>query len=173
MPPNFARLYFGFWIPQDVMATVTAWRATQDFGPATKWVPPKNLHVTLHFLGEMPRSAIRHLIDTTATIQWTTARAQFIGLDVWNGDLAVLRVKLAPDLHKMHDALADVIRRAGITLEDRPWMPHVTIARQVAVRRISAAPRPDWNVTSFALVESLAGRYTELASFPAASPVSR
>lgn len=70
-------------------------------------------------------------------------------------------------LLELQRRLAEGLRAAGFALEERPYSPHVTLAR-----RIERAPRLEveaieWPAREFTLVRSQAGRaaYTRLADW--------
>ena len=71
----------------------------------------------------------------------------------------MLRIDAEPALQSLHHGLAVVLADAGIALDERPFAPHVTLARKAA--RAEPPPMPaalEWRTNGFALVESLPGR---------------
>jgi 2'-5' RNA ligase len=57
--------------------------------------------------------------------------------------------------------LRDISRRCGVATEDRPYRPHLTIARRLRRRpRRAAVPPIRWQINSFCLVTSEPGEST-------------
>jgi 2'-5' RNA ligase len=100
-----------------------------------KWVPTKNLHLTLKFLGDTPITTIPSiqeqmdkLVATMLTFQFTAAaagmfpsarkpRAIWIGLDN------------KQTLTGLSKNLDDVLALLAIAREEKPFSPHLTIGR--------------------------------------------
>jgi 2'-5' RNA ligase len=109
------------------------WRP-QDSG-ALKWVDAANLHVTLHFLGEIDDGCVPGLVEVLSP---PLAAPPFdLGLGqggvfpptgpprvVWIG---VSRGASA--LTAIHRELAWRLTSARIDVDDRPWQAHITVAR--------------------------------------------
>jgi 2'-5' RNA ligase len=83
--------------------------------------------------------------------------------------VAVLETAQAgPGLLVLHARLADALRAQGLSVEARPFRPHVTLAR---TRRELAAPDRvgawRWPVRGYVLAESRPGRpYRLVARYP-------
>jgi 2'-5' RNA ligase len=113
------------------------------------------LHLTLHFLGEVPRERLpelaRELVVPVEPFQLRLNRDQ-----LWEGGIAVLSPAAMPEaLRVLHAGLHDVLRRLQLTPARERLRPHVTLARRAA-----GALRPGtevdiaWPVGGYALVES-------------------
>ena len=101
-----------------------------------RWTPPGNIHLTLHFLGDVPAAKI----DPAAAALQTAARAGqpfalyleglgcFPNLQrpriVWAGVLGNM-----PALAHLHQNLGRQLAVIGYTPETRPYSPHLTIGR--------------------------------------------
>jgi 2'-5' RNA ligase len=102
---------------------------------AFRWTPQSNLHVTLHFLGEVDPSRLERLkaalarpLDVPAFDVETGALGRFPP----RGTLSVLWIAInrgAEALLGVHDQLADRLSATGFSLERRPFSPHLTLAR--------------------------------------------
>jgi 2'-5' RNA ligase len=74
-----------------------------------------------------------------------------------------------PALVDLQSQLEAGLRAAGFILEERPYRPHVTLARKIARPVPTAAIEPiGFACEALALVVSEAGRYTSLESWPLA-----
>lgn len=102
---------------------------------AVRWVEPENLHVTLHFLGEVEDARARDLIQRLAPP--LAAPAFEIGLGRTGvfppqGPPRVLWIGIDPGASAMdavHRELAARLTAADIPVEGRPLHAHVTMAR--------------------------------------------
>jgi 2'-5' RNA ligase len=80
------------------------------------------------------------------------------------------------DLERLATFREDVrtaLEAAGFPSDPRPFTPHVTVSYQgdEATRQALATYRGDqWEATEFTLVESQAGTYRKLQSWPLPSP---
>lgn len=101
-----------------------------------KWVQTSNLHMTLHFLGEIEEAVMRSL--ATALREAVAPHHAF--------DLPLMTVRAVPSERKSRmlwttfadsdgrcAALAESVQRAasefGIERDERPFVPHVTLCR--------------------------------------------
>ncbi len=102
-----------------------------------RWVDPSLLHVTLVFLGYQLADRLAAL--TSAMDAAAAASSAFTitpGMPGWFGGRGVVRVVWAGiedrphgALGKLRDAVAAELRHAGVSFDERPFAPHVTLAR--------------------------------------------
>lgn len=113
-------------------------------GDAIRWVPARNLHITLRFLGSTPRE---RLSDLVACVRRETASQERFEASL--GALHVLPSARRPRILALEvqsdgrlEALSAAVERgvvqAGFDPEDRPFRAHLTLGR--AHRR--ERPRP-------------------------------
>jgi RNA 2',3'-cyclic 3'-phosphodiesterase len=101
--------------------------------PGSRWVPAAQLHLTLAFLGEVDDDALKQLTGALAAIRAPgfTLRFSATGCFPDRRRPRVLWAGLEPEPEL--DGLAFLVREAvkacAIPLEDRPFLPHVTLAR--------------------------------------------
>jgi len=162
-----ARLFLALWPDEPALDAIAAWQAAFGWPPAASPTARAALHVTLHFLGDVPRARLPEL---ALALRGPVEPFELV-LDaaaVWHGGIAVLEPTAPPPaLAALHARLGEALRALGLRTEERPYRPHVTLARHAQGARVPApagAP-PSWRATSFALVESAGGRYATLAAF--------
>ena len=110
-------------------------RARRDSGSPLRWVQRDHLHLTLVFLGDVEEArgaAIAKAID--APVALTAFDLAFGGLGVFpeRGAPRALWVGAtsgAAEARTLQRALADRVAALGVTLDSRPFSPHLTVAR--------------------------------------------
>lgn len=126
--------------------------------PGARAVSDANLHATLHFIGAVDRERIPALWAAMAKVQAPPVRLAATGLAIWKGAMLVLQLQGDAALASLHADTGAALRACGITLDARPFSPHVTLARGAAGVELPPAPHPlDWLATGFSLVESVGG----------------
>ena len=133
-----------------------------------KPVPQAKIHLTLAFLGSIDTGRVLEAQATGATL---SGEAFDVAFDVvgWFKGARVAWAGCsnpAPALVELQQRLAEALRRGGFVLDDRPYTPHLTLARRVArpVTRAAIA-RIGWRATQLRLMRTEAGRYATLASW--------
>jgi RNA 2',3'-cyclic 3'-phosphodiesterase len=184
------RVFLAVEIPGEVRAALVGpLTALQPLSEAIRINPVERMHLTLHFLGHLPRPDVEHLQLALAPVALRHRRfrlaAQGVGTFPGIGRPRVLWAGLAgadlPRLIALQAELGDALRSAGVTVEDR-FHAHLTLARvrrplraheRAELRnwsaRWDAAPLGDVPVDQVRLMRSQLGagppRYTTLATF--------
>jgi len=170
--PPTARLFLALWPGSTVRARLAAWRDAWRWPLAAETTPDDRLHLTLHFIGSVPRSRLNEI---AARLDVASRRFEltFGAAELWPHGIAVLRPDATPAaLTALHDALRERLRALALRVEDTPFKAHVTCARKAA-GAVPPAPAPRrlrWSVRGHALVESRMGRgggYVVLRRYPA------
>lgn len=148
------RLFLSLRPPPEVRAHLAAAVAGLRTTDVAQW------HVTLVFLGEVPsEQPVAPGLEAVAA-RTPPLRLRLRGGGVFrgpgvlyagvDGDVAGLR-RLAADLEQ-------VCRHAGVELADRPYRPHLTVARRVRdAQRLADYEGPVWTATEVELVRSHLG----------------
>src|ERR1700693_1465042 len=174
MAAKILRLFFALWPDEAVRATVAT--LAQDVVVETGGlaVSPENIHLTLAFLGEHPaRFAVE--IDMRSAAAIPAFQLSFDKLGYWRktGIAWVGASASPPELSSLEHAIARALAALGLEGDERPFSPHVPLARRIVrpLRRRVIAPLV-WSIDSFALMESApagAGReYRVVRSWPLA-----
>jgi len=151
-----ARLFIALWPGDAARKALVAYQSEWAWPRGAALVAAERLHLTLHFLGAVARDRLPEL---TAGL-----RVPSEGFDLclerselWAGGIAVLRPGVAPHaLTSLHERLGDALRKLDQPTDDKPFTPHVTLARR-AKRAVPPQESPNihWRVDGYALVESL------------------
>ena len=165
-PSDALRLFVALW-PD---ASAHAWLREAD--AAVAWprgaarAGPERWHITMHFLGAVPRPALPTLLP--ALQQPFDPFAFELGrVEAWPRGLVVVEpAQSAPALQDLQAALGQALQRCGLPVESRAFKPHVTLARRAARATLAAPSAPQrWPVSAYALVASAGGRYRNLALY--------
>lgn len=163
------RLFTALWPADDVVGRLLDVTRQWHWPADARITRPERLHLTLHFIGNVPVARIAQLQTELAVpfepFDWELARAQ-----VWHGGIAVLEPQdTPPALARLHASLQVRLAALALPIEERPYRPHVTLARKA----FGARPPPHfapvrWRADSgYRLVRSLPGGrgYEPLAGF--------
>ncbi|QJR13081.1 RNA 2',3'-cyclic phosphodiesterase [Usitatibacter rugosus] len=163
-----ARHFFALWPDAAAAAALAALARELAEQSGGKPVPREKIHLTLAFLGEIDPEAVERARGVAGAIRATAFEVRldrtgsFRGARVgWAGCESP-----APGLIDLAAQLGQALKDAGFVLEERPFAPHVTLARRIrsAVARTPIAPIP-WRASALALVRSEAGRYETIGSW--------
>lgn len=136
-------------------------------------VPADNLHMTLAFLGDVPVKSVTALEDALGRVagERFELHLERVGHFPRPRVLWCASTAAPGPLYALQGAVRQVLEGAGMTLEARPFTPHVTVARKVSRYRGPAyLPRPvTWRLAEFCLVASRTlaqgARYHTLRAF--------
>ena len=132
------RLFIALNLPEAVQKGLAA--VQQNLQPLTgslvKWVEPKNMHLTLEFLGDVDDSQVALLKEI---LQQTAGDCPAINLSLkgvgafphWRSP-RVIWVGLAGDIHplkQLQNNLHQALLKQGFRLEHKAFKPHLTLGR--------------------------------------------
>jgi 2'-5' RNA ligase len=153
------RLFLALWPDARTRAAISNWQQAWSWPPMAALVPAERLHLTLHFIGNVPQERLPQLVCGLAV---DSERFQF-SLDqgeIWPNSVAVLQPQRTPrEMSELHRKLAGALRKLDLPVESRPFRPHVTLARRA---RAAVAPVHEagvhWEASDgYVLAQSLPG----------------
>lgn len=149
-----------------------------------RWVRPEGMHITLKFLGETPADRVAGLREVFAKINVPRpVEIRFRGLGFFPNDhrprVLWVGVDASPNLAELAGKVDQEVARIGFPREERPYAPHLTLARLSAASRWEALVRAAGELSSrefgssrdseFHLIESFlkpsGAEYKKVASF--------
>ena len=167
------RVFFAVWPEPSIRTSLAALAADVAREARGRPTAPENVHLTLAFLGEQPTSRMAALCALAARVGgsrfaltldeigcFRKAGIAWLGASATQLELVALQKRLAGELSA---------RRFPV--DERPYAPHLTLARrvEVGIRRSLSVPII-WRVSSFALMasETMASgpSYRSLADWP-------
>ncbi|HJV94944.1 MAG TPA: RNA 2',3'-cyclic phosphodiesterase [Albitalea sp.] len=153
-----ARLFIGLWPDETVRAALLAHQQHWVWPARAALVPLDRLHLTLHFLGAVPREQVSPLAEGLV-VPFERFDLQLDQAERWAGGVAVLQPLVPPlPLASLFERLSAALQRQGRVPERNTLRPHVTLARHAQ----GALPPPEvmpihWHITGYALLESERG----------------
>ena len=180
------RLFIAIEISQEVRAALAVLlKEFRAIAPQVKWVHPENMHLTLKFLGETDSSKLSAMQAALTAIRSSQPiNLHFRGLGFFpNAKRARVfwaGMEASPNLPALAAEIDQAMHRLGFPLEDRPFSPHLTLARfqpPGLPPKLAAAAQEDAShefgslvAREFQLIESklkpAGAEYTTLQSFP-------
>jgi 2'-5' RNA ligase len=162
------RLFFACW-PDSAMRVEIIARRQLISGTSRRQVPDHNLHLTLLFLGDQPADRLADICSAADSIRnaefsWHLDRfGWFPGARVaWLGGVANEPSK------RLVQALVSSMRSLDLKFDERAFVPHITLFRQVARQpEFPSPPTLKWPIHGFSLIESIPARpYQVLRTWP-------
>jgi len=185
------RLFVAIDPPADVLDNLGAW--LDQVRPLAKlaWSPVENLHITTKFVGEWPERPLDKTAPGLEEMKMALAAVAIpepVDIEIrglgwfpnphrprvfWAG------VEAREPLRNLARATEQATAQLGVPVEERPYSPHVTLARirnpvpldslREAVSKHETQTFGQFRASAFYLYLSAGGRYTRLMEFPLSS----
>lgn len=151
--PDFVRAFVGLSISEEIRGRLKEVQSVLRRGGAhVGWVPPENVHLTLAFLGEVPRDGVGPLgmgldvlASTSAPFEMDVKGVGSFGgrrpKVIWAGVL-----EPSGRLAMLQRQVAELCVASGVRLDERGFLPHLTIGRARSSRGGESLARAleDW-----------------------------
>ena len=166
-------MFFALWPGDAVRGRLARIAGSIPLQRPARRVPDHNLHLTLHFVGDVSfaeRDCLREAADGVRgeAFDLVIDQAGFFARPRigWLGC-----AEMPAALEQLHASLGRALRSCDYRPEKRPYRPHVTFARKLA--HLPAMPEFEplaWPVDEFALIESRAAgngvKYAVIETYP-------
>jgi 2'-5' RNA ligase len=183
------RLFVALEIPSEVRKNLAALiESLRAVSPQARWERPENLHVTLKFIGEVPEARLSDIRAALASVRSEhPITLDFRGLGFFPNEkhprVFWAGIEASPNLKTLAANIDGATEKLGIPLEQRPFSPHLTLARfepprlpeklRAAIQESAGREFGSLRTTQFQLIESKLKRsgaeYTTVESFPFAA----
>ena len=186
------RLFVACELPSEMKAALTALQDSlrRQGVPPVRWVRPEGIHLTLKFLGAVPAGRVADIRSALApTVEGIRPLGLSLGsLGAFGGrrGTRVVWVGVEGDVERVSELQRRVdaaLVRLGFRPEDRPFSPHLTLARVPdhvggadrerlwdLTRALTTPEAPPVTVRELSLMRSILGPagavYERLAAFP-------
>jgi len=191
------RLFVALDIDDSIRDRITRFlEGIQPFAPEARWVKPESLHVTLKFIGEQKDEAFAHIKEKLQTIVAPTTDIHFRSYGFFPNPKSArvfwVGMQVGLELTALAREIDEQMSQLGIEKENRPFSPHLTLARSpggsgaphrrkedrpnqvfaLLQKRLSTLPEPDFGqmtAKEFFLYQSQlspkGSKYTKQARF--------
>jgi 2'-5' RNA ligase len=116
------------------------------FAPDARWVKPESMHVTLKFIGEQPDSALESIKQALGQVSSVGVKIDFRSYGFFptpeSARVFWLGMEAGPELAAIAATVDQNLSQIGVPKEDRPFSPHLTLARSAGG---SGSPRHNKN----------------------------
>jgi 2'-5' RNA ligase len=129
------RLFFAIFPDENLKTELVALQQkiqTQFPQLSIKWSQPENLHLTLRFLGEIDNEKAQHLqaIEMPQHHSFNLALEKLKPFSSAKQPRSlVITLALSSALAKLMQSIDQVISQAQLPLEQRPYIPHITLGK--------------------------------------------
>jgi 2'-5' RNA ligase len=164
------RLFVGIALSSDVIRALeqlsSSLRTPND---VLRWSSLDTWHITLQFLGETSVEQYPCIVSRLAEIHTPEAPIQLSGTGIFDrAGVFWAGVTVSPELQLLEEAVRAATSGCGFMSEDRPYHPHVTLARAKGDDRVRVLRRlqsrvkqqvefPTFTAAEFLLYESFLG----------------
>lgn len=122
------RLFVALSLPEVVADGLTMLQSGVE---GARWRPPENFHLTLVFIGETDRHGLSNAVDALSSIDAPSFELRLSGVGFF-GDRQPralwASVERSAALEHLQSKVEQALRRAGFSIENRKYKPHVTLA---------------------------------------------
>lgn len=171
-PPDPARLFIALWPDEGVRLQLADWQRAVSWPRGSRLAAPAGLHMTVHFIGAVPRSRLPELSRGLAVPPVPAFELSLDEFAVWHHGIAVLQpsTPMPEPLSELHARLADALRSLELPVEPRPFRPHVTFARHGQGAVLAGTPPLPvrWACDGGYVLAESAGAYHVLQRFASA-----
>src|SRR5580765_3036228 len=128
------RIFIALDIPAEIRARLTDYleRACK-LAPEARWARVEGLHVTLKFVGEFRDARLEEMKAALATVKAAPFEVKFEGVGFFPNPKAArvfwAGVDGSEQLPRLASAIDAALAGLGIAREEKPYHPHLTLAR--------------------------------------------
>jgi 2'-5' RNA ligase len=140
------RIFIGLDLDPDVRVRISRFlEGVQEFAPEARWVGPESLHITLKFIGEQKPEQVEDITECLRRIESSAFEIRAAGYGFFPTAKAPrvfwIGIQSGPQLAELAENIDVATAELGIPREDRPYSPHLTMARGGGGRKSGS---PNW-----------------------------
>jgi len=130
------RVFVGIKLDREAVEKIIATlKPFRKIATPIKWTKPENIHLTLKFIGDLEPAAYKQLEQVLSNGDYQlspfTVRISGIGKFGRGPELTILWAGITPSpkLESLYRDIENRLASIGIPRENRPFKPHITLAR--------------------------------------------
>ncbi len=152
------RIFFALWPPDETRQyIVDAFMQTPQYRMRGRIMDPANLHITLHFIGNVDseRRACLHRAAQSVKVEACRLKLDYYG-HFYRARVFWIGCRETPrQLKYLHRDLGATLKSCDYRTERRPYAPHLTLMRKLNRPGEMIRPEPiEWPIDEFVMVES-------------------
>lgn len=125
------RLFVGIELNEEARAALSAARASWEKMVKARFCDADLYHLTLVFIGNVEEERLPALKKTLSRVKWSPFSLKTGAADRFEKGVLFAGVQTPNDgLSALQKAVAEALREDGWPFENRPYRPHITLARQ-------------------------------------------
>jgi 2'-5' RNA ligase len=137
------RIFIGIDLDPEVRTRISRFLdGVRGFAPDARWVRPESLHITLKFIGEQTSERVEAIAERLRRVEGSAFEIRSAGYGFFPTAKAPrvfwIGIQAGPQLAALAESLDMATAELGIPREDRPYSPHLTLAR---AGRSSGSPK--------------------------------
>jgi 2'-5' RNA ligase len=141
------RIFIGIDLAPEVRARIERFiEGVQGFAPDIRWVRAESLHITLKFIGEQPQERVEAVAESLRQIDRSAFEIHVSGYGFFPTAKAPrvfwVGIQAGRQLAELAKRIDETVAALGIPREERPYSPHLTLARGGSGRSSGA---PKWS----------------------------
>ena len=139
------RIFIGIDLDLEVRARIARFlEGVEGLAPEARWVRPESLHITLKFIGEQTPERVEAITERLRRIESSALEIRSGGYGFFPTAKAPrvfwIGIQAGAQLTELAESIDVAVAELGVPREDRPYSPHLTLARAGAGRR-SGSPK--------------------------------
>ncbi|ARU31116.1 2'-5' RNA ligase [Sulfuriferula sp. AH1] len=157
---NTARVFFALWPDPDMRTALAGMGKHMHAQCGGRRTRAESIHITLAFVGEVGIERIAELQALAAQLQCAAFNFELARTGWWrHNHIAWVAPETVPQgLIDLASALQSRLKGAGFKVDERAYLPHVTLLRKADCPWAQAAMKPlRWTARNFVLVKSVTG----------------
>src|SRR5208283_1647383 len=128
------RIFVGIDLDSEVRGRISRFlEGVASFAPEARWVHPESLHITLKFIGEQTAERVEAIAQRLRRVGGSAFEIRFGGYGFFPTAKAPrvfwIGVHAGPELAELAENIDIATAELGVPREDRPYNPHLTLAR--------------------------------------------
>lgn len=163
------RIFIGIDLDPEVRTRISRFLdGVRGFAPDARWVRPESLHITLKFIGEQTSEQVEAIAERLPRVEGSAFEIRSTGYGFFPTAKAPrvfwIGIQAGPQLAELAASIDMATAELGVSREDRPYSPHLTLAR-AGGGRSSGSPKwrkGDGANAAFAVLEKRLAAMGEL-----------
>lgn len=161
------RIFIGIDLEPEVRSRIARFlEGVQGFAPDARWVRPESLHITLKFIGEQRPEQVEAVTERLRRVEGSAFEIRCGGYGFFPTAKAPrvfwIGIHAGPQLAGLAETIDMATSELSIPREDRPYSPHLTLARAGGRSGSPTRQKGDGPNTIFAVLDKRLAAMGEL-----------